>query len=400
MLWICGLLFVAVLTLTPQYQATKAPASFCLLCGDTSILDAILNVILFIPFGMGMRLAGMSRRRVFAIALVTTVTVETLQYWIPGRDTSLGDVITNSSGAFIGALCADIWRVVLLPSRRAATRFAYGWTLCWVALLTVSAELAHVSLPRTAYWGQWKPELLHHDYFPGKVLSSTAGGLQAPEAISIPNEDVRRRLSSDSVVVRATVVSAVATGPVSAISTIYDYHRSQIFMLGQRKGNLIFSLRMRTADAKVATPDIRLDSVFPRHRSKTPDTVFVAGGLIHHELWISAERSGVRRERTQPVDAGLGWSYMLPFDYEYGAEARWLTVLWIAGLAAPAMYWGVRAGRTTLLAVGAALALSLALIPIATAVHATAWWEWAGLAIGACIGALVGAVSARWSRPV
>jgi hypothetical protein len=393
-------LFIAVLTLTPQYQATKAPPIFCLLCGDTSILDAILNIFLFIPFGMGLRLAGMSRRRVFAIALVTTVTVELLQLVIPGRDTSLGDVITNSSGAFIGVICADIWRVVLLPSRRAARRLAIGWTLLWVLSLTVSAELAHVSLPNTIGWGEWRPELLHHDYFPGKVFSATAGGLPTPYGIGPANADVRRRLSSDSVVVQATVVSAIASGAVSSIASVYDYQGSQIFMLGQRNGNLTFSLRMRTADAKVETPDIRLDSVFPRHRAKTPDTVFVAGGLIHHQLWISAERNGVRRERTQPVDAGLGWSYMLPFDYEYGEEARWLTVLWIAGLAAPAMYWATRAGRTTLLSMGAALALSLAVIPLATAVHATAWWVWAGLAIGACIGVLVGAVSARSSRPV
>jgi hypothetical protein len=389
-----------VLTLTPQYQATKAPPIFCLFCGDTLVLDAILNVFLFIPFGMGLRLAGMSRRRAFAIALVTTITVELLQLAIPGRDTSLGDVITNSSGAFIGIICADIWRVVLLPSRRAAKRLATGWTLLWMALLLVSAELAHISLPNTTMWGVWKPELLHHDYFPGKVVSATAAGLRTPDAISGTSADVRKRLSSDSVIVRATVVSAIATGPVSAIATVYDDHLSQIFLLGQRNGNLIFSLRMRTADARVETPDIRLDSVFPRHRAKTPDTVLVAGGLIHHQLWISAERNGLRRERTQPVDAGLGWSYMLPFDYEYGEEARWLTVLWIAGLAAPAMYWATRAGRTTLLSMGAALALSLAVIPLATGVHATAWWEWGGLAIGACIGVLVGAVSARSSRPV
>lgn len=130
-----------------------------------------------------------------------------------------------------------------------------------------------------------------------------------------------------------------------------------------------------------------------------PDTLFVAGGLIHHQLWISAERNGVRQERTQPIDAGLGWSYLLPFEYEYGTETPWLTVLWLAGLAAPAMYWAVRAGRTTLLAVGAALVVSLAAIPIATSVHATAWWEWVGLAIGICIGVLAGVVSARASRP-
>jgi hypothetical protein len=398
-LWIAGLVFIAVLTLSPQYGATQQPPSLCLLCGDTSVLDAILNVMLFIPFGMGLRLAGMSRRRAYAIALVTTITVELLQLAIPGRDTSLGDVITNSSGAFIGIICADIWRVVILPSRRAATRLAWGWALLWVLVLTASAELAHISLPNTTAWGVWRPELLHHDYFPGKVLFATAGGLRTPNAISATSADVRRRLSSDSVVVEATIVGGMMTTPVAAIATVHDYNRSQIFMLGERNGNLIFSLRMRTADARVATPDIRLDSVFPRHRSATPDTIVVAGGLIHHRLWISARNHGVVRERTQPIDAGLGWSYLLPFDYEYGTEAPWLTVLWLAALSAPAMYWATRAGRRALFSVGAVLAATLLAIPLAAGVHATAWWEWTALALGACIGVLLGHDGVRSSPP-
>jgi hypothetical protein len=338
---------------------------------------------------MGLRLAGMSRRRAFTIGLVTTITVELLQIWIPGRDTSLGDVFTNSFGGFIGIIGADIWRVVILPSRRAATRLAWGWTVLWVLLLIASAELAHISLPNTTAWGTWKPELLHHDYFSGKVLSATAGGLPTPYAISATSPDVRRRLSSDSVVVEATIVGGILSNPVAAIATVYDYNRSQIFLLGERKGNLIFSLRMRTADARVATPDIRLDSVFPRHRTATPDTMIVAGGLIHHRLWISARKHGITRERTQPIDAGLGWSYLLPFDYEYGPEARWLTVLWLAGLSAPAMYWATRAGRMALVAVGASLAASLLLIPFFTGVHATTWWEWIALALGMGIGMLL-----------
>jgi hypothetical protein len=349
---------------------------------------------------MGLRLAGMSRRRAYAIALVTTVTVELLQIWIPGRDTSLGDVVTNSSGAFIGIICADIWRVVLLPSRRAALRLAWGWTLLWVIVLTVSAELAHISLPNTTAWGVWRPELLHHDYFSGKVLSATAGGLRTPNAISATSAEVRRRLSSDSVVVEATIVGGLVTTPIAAIATVYDYQRSQIFLLGERNGALIFSLRMRTADARVATPDIRLDSVFSRHPPATPDTMVVAGGLIHHRLWISASHHGAVRERAQPIDAGLGWSYLLPFDYEYGPEARWLTVLWLAALSAPAMYWATRAGRGALLSVGAVLAATLMVIPLAAGVHATAWWEWAALALGACIGVLLGHEGARSSPPV
>jgi hypothetical protein len=348
---------------------------------------------------MGMRLAGVSRRRAYAIALVISITVEILQYWIPGRDTSLSDVITNSSGAFIGIVCADVWRVIVFPVRRTSTLLAWGWTLLWIFVLIASGELAHISLPNTTAWGTWRPELMHHDYFPGNVLSATAGGLATPYAISGASADVRRRLSSDSVVVEATVVGGILTNPVSAIAAVYDYKRAEIFMLGQRKGNLIFSLRMRTADVRVATPDIRLDSVFPRYRPARPDTMIVAGGLIHHQLWISARSKGVTRERTQPIDAGLGWSYFVPFDYEYGPEARWLTVLWIAGLAAPAVYWATRAGQTTLFAVAACLAASLMVVPLATGVHATAVWEWIALALGLAIGVLVGRDGARASPP-
>jgi len=340
----------------------------------------------------------MSRRRAFAIGLVTTITVESLQLVIPGRDTSLGDIFTNSFGGLLGILCADVWRVVVLPSRRAATRLAIGWTVLWLLMLTTSGELTHISLPGTTAWGVWAPELLHQDYFPGKVLSATAGGLPAPNAISGQSEDVRRRLNSDSVVVQATVVGAAMTMQRSSIASIYDYRRQQIFMLGQRKGNLTFSLRMRTADAKIATPTIRLDSVFPRHRPAKLDTMVVAGGLIHHRLWISAVHHGVRRERTLPIDVGLGWSYFLPFDYEYGAEAPWLTALWLAGLSAPAMYWAARVGRRASVAVATALAAALLAAPLATGAHPTPWWEWLALAVGIIVGATLGMETVRSSQ--
>lgn len=399
-LWIAGFLFIAVLTLTPQYSTTKTPPSLCLLCGDQSILDAVLNVILFIPLGLGLRLAGMSRRRAFAIGLVTTITVETLQLVIPGRDTSLGDIFTNSFGGLLGILCADVWRAIVLPTRRASTLLAWGWAVLWAIMLTASAELTHISLPHTSAWGVWAPELLHHDVFPGKVLAATAGGIPTPDSMNGISEETRRRLSSDSVVVQATVVGAARTGQRSSIASIYDYKRQQIFMLGQRNGNLTFSLRMRTADAKIATPTIRLDSVFPRHRTAKLDTMIVAGGLIHQQLWISAANNGVVRERKLPVDAGLGWSYLLPFDYEYGPEAPWLTALWLAGMSAPAMYWAARAGRTVSVAVATALAAALLATPLATGAHPTPWWEWLALVVGAIVGAAVGVESAGWARAV
>jgi hypothetical protein len=396
---IAGFIFIAVLTLSPQYHATKAPPSWCLLCGEKSALDAFLNVLLFIPLGMGLRLAGLTWRRAFAIGLVTTITVELLQLGIPGRDTSLGDVLTNSFGALVGIICADVWRTVMLPSRRHARRLAGGWAVLWAMVLIVSGALAHISLPPTTAWGEWAPELLHHDYFPGKVFGATAGGLPTPFAISATSDDVRRRLSSDSVVVRATVIGGAPTIPVAAVATVYDWKRSQIFMLGERIGNLTFSLRMRTADARVSTPAIRLDGVFAHRKRPGRDTMEVAGGLIHHRLWISATDRGVTRERTLPVDAGLGWSYLLPFDYEYGAEAPWLTALWLAGLASPGAYWATRGGRRAFAIVVAVMAAALFAIPFVVGVHATPWWEWIALVAGVLIGAGIGAVSANLSPP-
>ena len=396
---IAGLLFIAVLTLTPQYSATKSPASWCLLCGEQSVLDAVLNVFLFIPFGVGLRLAGMSRRRAFVIGLVTTITVELLQLAIPGRDTSLGDVFTNSFGCFVGVLCADVWRIVIQPSRRAATKLAIGWTLLWAVVLTASAELTHISLTQSTRWGAWKPELLQQDYFNGEVLSATAGGFQTPNAIDGASADLRRRLRSDSVVVEATVAGGALSGSYSSIASVYDERKQQIFMLGQRRGSLAFSLRMRTADFGVRTPMIRLDSVFPRRRPVKLDTMRVAGGLIHRQLWIRAEDHGVVRERTLPMDAGLGWSYFLPFDYEYGTEAPWLTALWLAGLSAPAMHWATRAGRTAVGAVAASLSLALLAIPYAARAHPTPWWEWLALAAGALIGLTIGTWTVRTRPP-
>jgi hypothetical protein len=156
---------------------------------------------------------------------------------------------------------------------------------------------------------------------------------------------------------------------------------------------------MRTADAKISTPTIRLDGVFRHRHRSSRDTIEVAGGLIHHRLWVSATEHGVQHERTLPVDAGLGWSYLLPFGYEYGPEAPWLTALWIAGLAAPGAYWATRATWRALLVVAAAMGAGLLAIPFAAGVHPTPWWEWIALVAGVLIGAGIGAVSLRVSRP-
>lgn len=76
------------------------------------VLDDVLNILLFMPFGFGV--AGLlhsrakSVRRTVAITwglgILLSYSVEFTQYYIPYRDSGWHDVITNSTGALLGAL--------------------------------------------------------------------------------------------------------------------------------------------------------------------------------------------------------------------------------------------------------------------------------------------------------
>lgn len=62
-----------------------------------------LNILLFVPFGLLVGLLKQSGRNILITSLITSVTIETLQYY-NGRFADIDDVIWNISGALIGYL--------------------------------------------------------------------------------------------------------------------------------------------------------------------------------------------------------------------------------------------------------------------------------------------------------
>lgn len=94
--------------------------------------DVIANILGFMPFGFVLcGFFALSRPRVQAILISTLVggllslSVEFLQYYIPRRDSSLTDVISNTTGSLLGALIArpELVRfalrlMFLIPSKR------------------------------------------------------------------------------------------------------------------------------------------------------------------------------------------------------------------------------------------------------------------------------------------
>jgi len=100
--------------------------------------DDFLNVLLFVPFGFGfaegLRERGKSRVATLGLALAAGVllsyAIELLQIYIPQRDSGWEDVLTNSFGAFVGAVLFDVIGGTTLRKFSAVERKVGSW-LTW-----------------------------------------------------------------------------------------------------------------------------------------------------------------------------------------------------------------------------------------------------------------------------
>jgi glycopeptide antibiotics resistance protein len=79
--------------------------------GRRFIGDVIVNIAMFVPIGWGLHrvarhLGAPTRPLALAVALVAaafSVLMETAQFWLPARYSSIVDVVANTLGATLGA---------------------------------------------------------------------------------------------------------------------------------------------------------------------------------------------------------------------------------------------------------------------------------------------------------
>ena len=133
-----------------------------------STFDQFLNVLLFVPFGFGLaemlRERGKSKQTVILAALAAgalfSYTIETLQIYVPTRDSGWGDVFTNTAGCLFGAAAFEaIGAPLLRAANRGEAALALFFTpgivagtlaLYFAVWLTVSFQLQQRS--RLADW--------------------------------------------------------------------------------------------------------------------------------------------------------------------------------------------------------------------------------------------------------
>ncbi|HET9134079.1 MAG TPA: VanZ family protein [Gemmatimonadales bacterium] len=102
---------VAVVVLAPFRFAWPTASRFVVVAGEAWWLDAILNVVLFVPLGfVGAR--AVDRRGVRWVVvvglLVFSATLETLQLLLPGRYSTWSDIVANTTGALVGVALARL----------------------------------------------------------------------------------------------------------------------------------------------------------------------------------------------------------------------------------------------------------------------------------------------------
>jgi hypothetical protein len=391
-----ALVFVAAETLVPHPENAALVARtpiWCLVCGDLGLLDVLLNVLLFIPLGAGLRLLGRSWRQTVLLGAALSLVIETAQYLgIPGRDASLGDLITNTLGAGVGAMLAASWGAWLTPSRPAARFLTLGAAVAWLGQIAATGAAVRPTLPPTVYWGQRAADLGQFDTFPGRLLDARVGALPLPSH-QLPNSgEVRQALLAGDPLT-AVAEPAGPTDGIAPLASIFDGDQREIVVLGQWNEDLVFRLRARAIDWKLRPPAIRLRSVF---RSAAPETLTVSGAIKNDRFVVEAAGPGGRVSRVLPLSTQWGWSLLLPFEYAFGSEVGWVSALWVGCWLLPIGFWlgftGFRAGAAPVFAL-VLLLLGLALVP-ALYHQPTAAAEWVAGFLGTGSGWLL----ARWAR--
>jgi VanZ family protein len=136
------LVVILVITLKPAGNGPLLQFSFELGVGRRWLADGILNLCLFVPFGLALGWNARSPAKAIFCGLLLSTTVELAQMWIPGRDPSLSDIIANTTGTIVGALIGMRPRAWLAPDPRSVvvlTALGVGAT---TLVMTLTAVLA------------------------------------------------------------------------------------------------------------------------------------------------------------------------------------------------------------------------------------------------------------------
>jgi len=397
-----SIILICVATLTPQPGHSET-SPFCILCGSLGGVDAVLNVLLFLPLGIGLALSGARLRSALLAILIFSATIEVAQFLvISGRDPAIGDVLTNVLGGSIGFGLVRRFDVWWNPSRRDAARLSSFWVACWLAIQLLASYGLTPAFPSTRYYGQIARVFENMATFGGRVLSATIDTVSVPDFGYAKTRQFHDLLEHGAVV-RAVVIPAGPTSRIAPIIRVADERQRQIVLLGQDRADVVFGVHTGAENLRLRPPLFRIAGVFPSEGGpaglRFSDTLDLGGRYRASGVDIEAASRVATHSQHFILSSALGWVLILPKQWylENTRTELLLGFVWLATLLLPLGYWSLlaaaaRTGETQsrfVPAVGAlaiVLFAGLVLIPRSFGLAQASLGAWLATALGLAVG--------------
>src|SRR5262245_47714511 len=256
--WFLFLWLLAILgaTLIPLEPSSETPPILCVLCGEGSVADGLLNVMLFFPLGALLSAVGWRPLRALLLGVFLSGGLETAQFVIPGRDPSLADFLFNALGTALGIAIARSVPTLLEPGPRLTHLFAIAAAVGATFVLGMTGALLAPSLPKDTYYGGWTQRFGHLEWYGGRVLEASLEGLEIPPGVIARSAEVRQRLLA-----QATIYVRARAGPrppgLAPLLTIHDQHQREILLLGVDGDDLVYRYRTRAIAYGLVATEMR-----------------------------------------------------------------------------------------------------------------------------------------------
>jgi hypothetical protein len=373
----------------------------CLICGEQGLVDALLNVALFVPYGFALSLLGFSKRRIVWVAGLTSLGIEMLQWGvITGRHPQLRDVLMNGAGGALGALLADHRRVFLRPSPHAARRLACLGAVVWMLQLGLVAWGLAPSPPQAnrRYWVQWTHVFPDTWPFRGSINDVELNGVPIRDGPLTDVHAIGEELSRGSIVLNVIATGGLPpAGQSQVVAIANDAYRVGV-RLQQDRCDFEFKVRLRSADIGLNYPAVKLAD---RCRTDPAGGLVLSGRVDARGLRLTARDEEGLEENRLLFTPNLGWSFFHPFDLAY--VDPWLpTAAWIASFLFVVAYWAGHSSRPRPMAVGLVATVTAGFlgIPVLFGFQPVSWGEWVAAAAGVLAGIVVGEFARRSLRAV
>ena len=378
---------------------------WCLVCGGETV-DALINVLGFVPLGIALSRAGLSAWQSALFGLLLSAGVEATQgSLIPGRHGELRDVVTNTVGAGLGAW-ASAWIAALWRPTSSARLLAAVSALGFVAVTAGTAWLLQPHWPHQALHGQWAPDRSPYPRFTGRVEAVEFEGMEIPEDRLSQEAPLRTAVAGGRLHGRVRIATGPppAAGAEPALIAVLVAGRRDVARFTQVGSHATFGVRLRSERYGLRT----LTLVLPAVLDTEGRTIELEGRLTPEALSIAASGETARTGWTLPRTAALGWAIVSPVRTAIGPWHPIASAIWLVCLAFPMGFYppfvsggpGTRGRRTAAFSAvaGLSLAAGLFVVPAVAALAPAPPVHWLSALAGVAAGAAVGTWRSRRER--